>query len=146
MARPKQQEGGKNTSVTLYGKHFKMLKVLVEEGYYEYSSEIVREGIEKVYAQHIANTEEELTRLKDKLERTISELEQLKQSSIIKADEIVSKYLERKVSMTARGLSKYEENSKYWIKTNLNEISMAFPGLGIDDIYKTLEEKIKVKQ
>ena len=146
MARPKQQEGGKNTSVTLYGKHFKMLKVLVEEGHYEYSSEIVREGIEKIYAQHIANTEEELTRLKDKLERTISELEQLKKTTTSKADEIVSKYLERKVNMTARGLSKYEENSKYWIKANLKEISMAFPGLGIDDIYKILEEKIKVKQ
>lgn len=146
MARPKQQEGGKNTSVTLYGKHFKMLKVLVDEGYYEYSSEIVREGIEKVYAQHIANTEEELTRLKDKLERTISELEQLKQSTTSKVDTIVTKYLERKKSMTARGLSKYEENSKLWIKSNLNEISAVFPGESVDDIYKMLEERIKVKQ
>ena len=146
MARPKQQEGGKNTSVTLYGKHFKMLKVLVDEGYYGYSSEIVREGIEKVYAQHIVNTEEELTRLKDKLEKTISELEQLKKSSNTKLDEIVVKYLERKRSMTARGLSKYEENSKMWIKTNLNEISEAFPGESVDNIYNILEEKLKVKQ
>ncbi len=143
MGRPKQQEGGKGISITVYEAHLKMADALVKGGYFSNTSEMIRYGIEKVFEEKISNTEDLIEFKKVELEKLIKSLETIQKNSESKMDKIVKEYGDRRKYLTPRGIARYEEISKEWIETKIDILSKLFPNKTTEEIYKELEDKIR---
>jgi len=131
MGRHKEQEGGINISVSMYAKHKKMTDELIEKGFYEKVSEIVRYGIEQIYNEQIGEFVNALTEPDYEQEQT-------------KLSELIDSYNVRKSKMTVKGMSKYEYYSKQWLEGNVKLVGEVFPSKTIDEVYTELENIIKV--
>jgi Arc/MetJ-type ribon-helix-helix transcriptional regulator len=133
MGRRREQEGGKNISVSLYEKQLRMTQALIDRGLYDKVSEIVRHGIEKVYNEQIG-------------EVLIDSLEEYGHINSTRADALrclLESYEDRKNSMSVKGQSKYEHYSKSWIVGNAKIVESVFPDMSVDEIYLELESMIK---
>lgn len=143
MGRPKQQEGGKGISITVYESQLKMADALIKGGYFKNTSEMIRYGIEKVFEEKISNTEDLIEFKKVELEKLIKSLETIQKNSQNKLDNIVKEYEERRKYLTPRGIARYEEVSKEWIEFKMDILSKLFPNKTVDEIYEELEKRIK---
>jgi len=128
MGRRKRQGEGVIISVSMYIKHKKMLEELIDGGYYNKVSEIVRYGIEYAY--------------KEKIGREIDII--IDEAPKIKMEELITEYKLRRNKMTVKGRSKYEHYSKKWLEGNFKLVEEAFPNKSIDDVYIELESIIRV--
>lgn len=128
MGRLKTQGDGTIISVSMYAQHVKMAEVLIEKGYYNKVSEIVRYGIETTYKEKMGTAPIGITN---------------DESPQIGMKELVSEYVNRKRKMTIKGRFKYEIYSKQWLEGNIKLVEKAFPNKSIDEVYIELEEMIK---
>jgi len=142
MARDKNRDGGYIDSFYNYDEERRMIENLKKNTIFQNNkSDIIRAGIRMLYDKYCGDPLTKLQEEKSRVEERIKIQEGRMKEQNESATSILRKYMERKKHLTTQGFSNYEKVSKTWIENNIKEVSKAFPGKTVDEIYKEMESR-----